>query len=184
MLKKIFLIITSLLAVACQNQETIYGKILMIHDKEILVETRETLEKILISFDQLEQDYQLNDQIKVVIKDKIKTQDQIKATGIAIKKIINYQKITKDEAVRLINEEKAILLDVRTEAEYQERHLDNSILLPLASIKAKVAEKILDKEQIIIVYCRSGNRSKQAAKILLELGYQRVYDLGSIDNYQ
>jgi len=79
----------------------------------------------------------------------------------------------------------AILLDVRTMEEYMEYHLENSILIPVSNLNEETIEsKNIDKDTKIIVYCRSGNRSAQAAHILIELGYTNVYDMGSIDNYK
>lgn len=81
--------------------------------------------------------------------------------------------------------EGAILLDVRTMEEYMEYRLENSILIPVDSINEETLnQKISDKNTKIIVYCRSGNRSKKASQKLIDLGYINVYDMGSIDNYQ
>lgn len=84
---------------------------------------------------------------------------------------------TKDK----INEG-AILIDVRSKEEYDLEHLDNAINIPLNVIKSNIGEYVDNKEIDIILYCQSGNRSSQAAKILLELGYTSVYDLGAIKN--
>ena len=89
-----------------------------------------------------------------------------------------------DAKEKIINEG-AIMVDVRTEAEYNEKHIDGSILLTLDTIDdASVANVIDSKDTPIIVYCRSGNRSSQALSKLEALGYTEVYDLGSIDNWE
>lgn len=81
--------------------------------------------------------------------------------------------------------EGAILLDVRTMEEYMEYRLENSILIPVDDISEETLnQKISNKNTKIIVYCRSGNRSKIASQKLIDLGYTNVYDMGSIDNYQ
>jgi phage shock protein E len=73
-----------------------------------------------------------------------------------------------------------ILLDVRTLAEYEEKHIPNSTLLPLSELMDKATLVIKDKDMPILVYCRSGNRSVTASLALIELGYKNVYNLGGI----
>ncbi len=90
----------------------------------------------------------------------------------------NYIKITGEEAEALINEG-AEIVDVRTNSEYMEKHIKEATNLPLDQIETIS----LDKDQAIIVYCRSGSRSKEAANKLISMGYQKVYDLGSINNW-
>lgn len=92
--------------------------------------------------------------------------------------------LTYDDAVKLIDKG-SVIVDVRTEAEYNERHIENALLIPLDTISKEVLEeKIPDKEAYIIVYCRSGSRSKKAQEELNNLGYTNVYNLGSIDNFK
>ena len=89
--------------------------------------------------------------------------------------------IKPDEAkARLDNEEGIILLDVRTLEEYSQQHIPESLLIPLDELKQKASEQLLDKDAVVFVYCRSGRRSAQAAKILVEQGYTKVHDLGGI----
>jgi len=95
-----------------------------------------------------------------------------------------YKKITAEEAKKIMDgKDPYILLDVRTEAEYKEQHITGAVLLPSDEIKSKAASQLPDKDAIILVYCRSGNRSAQAAKALIDLGYTRVYDFGGITNW-
>lgn len=97
------------------------------------------------------------------------------------KKISN--SITGAEAREMITEG-ALLLDVRTKSEYNEEHIEGAVLLSLDDINIINMEEIVDtKDTVIIVYCRSGNRSSQAATKLQKLGYTNVYDLGSISNW-
>ena len=89
-----------------------------------------------------------------------------------------------DAKEKIINEG-AIVVDVRTEDEYNEKHIDGSILLTLDTIdENSVSNVINSKDTPIIVYCRSGNRSSQDLTKLKSLGYKDVYDLGSIDNWK
>ena len=91
--------------------------------------------------------------------------------------------LTYEDAVKLIDKG-AVIVDVRTESEYDERHIENALLIPLDTINEDVLEeKIPNKDSYIIVYCRSGNRSKKAQEELTNLGYTNVYNLGSIDNF-
>ncbi|NBK98485.1 MAG: rhodanese-like domain-containing protein [Erysipelotrichia bacterium] len=93
-------------------------------------------------------------------------------------------KIDSDEALRLMEEEKAVLLDVRTKTEYEDGHIEHAILLSLNDIEEKVEGMVQDKKMPVIVYCRSGNRSATAANTLVELGYEKVYDLGGITDWK
>lgn len=78
------------------------------------------------------------------------------------------------------SQNKVYLIDVRTPEEYKEGHIKGSILIPLSELNEKIESSVKDKNSEIIVYCRSGNRSKTASYELLELGYKNVYDLGGI----
>ena len=91
--------------------------------------------------------------------------------------------ITPAEAKEEIDKGDVTILDVRNEDEYYSGHIENSILIPVNDIE-KEAENILkDKDQKILVYCRSGNRSSQASKLLVKMGYTNVYDFGGIKDW-
>lgn len=91
-----------------------------------------------------------------------------------------YQQITQQEAKELMEKGKGIvILDVRTQEEYQTGHITGAICLPNEEITAE-PEELPDKTQTILVYCRSGNRSKQAAQKLAEMGYENVLEFGGI----
>jgi len=93
-------------------------------------------------------------------------------------------KINAGEAkVRLGNDKKIILVDVRTPEEYYEEHILNAILLPLDTINEKAKTVIPDQEATYFVYCRSGNRSATAAAQLVKMGYKNIYDLGGIKDW-
>lgn len=76
-----------------------------------------------------------------------------------------------------------IILDVRTEEEYQDGHIKDAVLIPDYEIKDSAKEKLTDPKQLILVYCRSGVRSKNAASELVELGYTNVKEFGGIINW-
>lgn len=77
-------------------------------------------------------------------------------------------------------EENYVILDVRTVEEYEDGHIPGAICVPNETIGEDEIEELPDKEQVIMIYCRSGNRSKQAAKKLLEQGYTNLYEFGGI----
>jgi len=103
-------------------------------------------------------------------------------TGCSNKSIKgNYEEITPEQAKQRIDSENVIvILDVRTIEEYKEGHIENSLLIPLDNLEKEAEINIKDKDTPIFVYCRSGNRSVSAAKILVSLGYKKVYNLGGI----
>lgn len=78
------------------------------------------------------------------------------------------------------NDDTIVLVDVRTEAEYNEERIPGALLLPLDTIESNATMLIPDKKLTYIIYCRSGNRSYQASLILIELGYENIYDMGGI----
>ena len=92
-----------------------------------------------------------------------------------------YVNITAEEAKQIMDtEEGYIILDVRTQEEYDESHIPGAILIPHTEIEARTEEVLTDKDQLILVYCRSGRRSKIAAEALLELGYTNIKEFGGI----
>ncbi len=92
-----------------------------------------------------------------------------------------YMSITAEEAkVIMDSQEGYMILDVRTQAEFDEGHIPGAILIPNTEIEARAEESLPDKDQLILVYCRSGRRSKMAAEILAELGYTNIREFGGI----
>ena len=96
-----------------------------------------------------------------------------------------YEQITPDEAKLLMDSENDfIILDVRTEEEYDTEHIANAILIPDYEIKEKAESILTDKDQLILVYCRSGRRSKNAASTLAMLGYTNIKEFGGIIDWK
>ncbi len=92
-----------------------------------------------------------------------------------------YVNITAEEAKQIMDSEEGyIILDVRTQEEYDQGYIPGAILIPDTEIKAKAEEVLTDKDQLILVYCRSGRRSKLAAEALVELGYTNIKEFGGI----
>lgn len=100
------------------------------------------------------------------------------------KSVNSVTNISPKDALELLNgESKAVLIDVRTPEEHKSIRIPGSILIPDYEIKEKIADYVPDKNSTIIVYCRSGNRSTSAAKTLMEMGYNKVLNLGGIINW-
>ena len=94
---------------------------------------------------------------------------------------VTYEQITAKEAKEIMdNKTGYLILDVRTEEEYVSGHIENAILIPDYEIETRAESELTDKEQMILVYCRSGRRSKGAAEKLAELGYRNVKEFGGI----
>ena len=90
-----------------------------------------------------------------------------------------YHKISAEEAYEMMISQE-IVVDVRTREEYDGGHIENAVLVPNESIGSEMPETLPDKEATLLIYCRSGRRSKDAAQKLLALGYQSVYDFGGV----
>ncbi|HCL01725.1 MAG TPA: rhodanese-like domain-containing protein [Lachnoclostridium phytofermentans] len=96
-----------------------------------------------------------------------------------------YIEITQSEAKEMMNsEEKLVILDVRTDEEFMEGHIENAILLPVGEITDRAEEMLPDKDKKILVYCHSGRRSKVASYELAELGYTNVFEFGGIIDWK
>lgn len=96
----------------------------------------------------------------------------------------DYRQITMDEAVTMMEEEKNyIILDVRTAEEFADKHIPGAINIPNETIGTEEISELPDKEQLILVYCRSGNRSKQASEKLVKLGYTNIVEFGGIKDW-
>ena len=92
-----------------------------------------------------------------------------------------YVNITAQQAKEIMDTEKGyVILDTRTQEEYDEGHIPGAILIPNTEIEEKAEGVLTDKDQLILVYCRSGRRSKIAAEALVELGYTNIKEFGGI----
>ena len=95
-----------------------------------------------------------------------------------------YRQIGMDEAITMMQEETGfVLLDVRTQEEYASGHIPGAICIPNETIGSEEIPELPDKDQLILVYCRSGNRSKQASQKLAEQGYTNVVEFGGINGW-
>ena len=94
---------------------------------------------------------------------------------------MTYTQITINKAIEMMeSESNYIILDVRTFEEYNERHIPGAICVPNESIGTEPIDELPQKDQLILVYCRSGRRSKEAAEKLAAMGYSNIYEFGGI----
>ncbi len=92
-----------------------------------------------------------------------------------------YEQITPQQAKEIMDtEQDYIIIDARTEEEFAEGHIENAILIPEYEIKDRAEKELPDKDALILVYCRSGRRSKIASEELVKLGYTNVKEFGGI----
>ena len=97
----------------------------------------------------------------------------------------SYYQISGAEAKELMDSESGyIIIDARTQSEYDEGHIPGAILIPEYEIADRVEKELPDKDQLILVYCRSGRRSKIAAEELVKLGYTNVKEFGGIIDWE
>lgn len=98
---------------------------------------------------------------------------------------IRYEQISQAEAKALMDSESGyIIIDARTQSEYDEGHIAGAILIPEYEIASRAEKELPDKDQLILVYCRSGRRSKIAAEELVKLGYTNVKEFGGIIDWE
>jgi len=96
----------------------------------------------------------------------------------------NYRQIGMDEAIAMMAEKSDyMILDVRTPEEFADKHIPDAINIPNETIGTEEIPELPDKEQLILVYCRSGNRSKQASEKLAALGYTNIVEFGGINDW-
>lgn len=105
-------------------------------------------------------------------------------TGCASPGTAAYRRVSMQEAVDMMADEDGyIILDVRTAQEFASGHIPGAMLLPNEDIGTEEIAQLPDKSQLILVYCRSGNRSKQAADKLVRLGYTNIVEFGGINSW-
>ena len=95
-----------------------------------------------------------------------------------------YQQITQEKAKEMMDTQDVLILDVREQDEYDSGHIPGAVLLPVGTITKDTAAAVIDDlDTVILVYCRSGNRSKTASKALADLGYTNIYEFGGINTW-
>ena len=95
-----------------------------------------------------------------------------------------YRQISQEEAKSMMDAQEVIVLDVREQDEFAAGHIPDAVLLPVGSItEATAAAVIPEQDSVVLVYCRSGNRSKTASQALTDLGYTNIYEFGGINTW-
>lgn len=95
-----------------------------------------------------------------------------------------YQQISQEEAKNMMDTQEVIVLDVREQSEFDAGHIPEAVLLPVGTItEATAAAVIPEKDSVVLVYCRIGNRSKTASQALVDLGYTNVFEFGGINTW-
>ena len=96
----------------------------------------------------------------------------------------SYQQITQEEAKEMMDTQEVVILDVREQDEFGAGHIPGAVLLPVGTITEDTAAAVIDDlDTVVLVYCRSGNRSKTASQALADLGYTNVYEFGGINSW-
>ena len=96
----------------------------------------------------------------------------------------SYQQITQEAAKEMMDTQEVVILDVREQHEYDSGHIPEAVLLPVGTITEDTAAAVIDElDTVVLVYCRSGNRSKTASQALVDLGYTNVYEFGGINDW-
>ena len=95
-----------------------------------------------------------------------------------------YQQITQETAKEMMDTQEVVILDVREQDEFDAGHIPGAVLLPVGTITEDTAAAVIeDLDAVVLVYCRSGNRSKTASEALADLGYDNVYEFGGINTW-
>ena len=98
--------------------------------------------------------------------------------------VYGYTQISQEQAREMMAQDDGhVIVDVRRQDEYDAGHIRGAILIPNESIGTEKPEELPDLDQIILIYCRSGNRSKQAAQKLGDMGYTNIYEFGGINTW-
>ena len=96
----------------------------------------------------------------------------------------SYQQVTQEAAKEMMDTQEVLILDVREQHEYDSGHIPRAVLLPVGTIAEDTAASVIDElDTVVLVYCRSGNRSKTASQALADLGYTNVYEFGGINTW-
>ena len=95
-----------------------------------------------------------------------------------------YHQITQEEAKDMMDAGDVVVLDVREQSEFDAGHIPGAVLLPVGTITKDTAAAVIpEPDTVVLVYCRSGNRSKTASRALVKLGYTNIYEFGGINDW-
>lgn len=195
MKKIIVLVLVSLLLIpGCSNKQEnniVFNAVIQeVYDEGMLVTTDDEVgfDKASVSYDEnLLMDFQpqAGQEVEIEILPQIRESYPVGVTAVRIALVAEvaapqYTKITAEEAKSMMENQDVIILDVRTQSEYDDGHIPGAVLIPNTELEAEAAAQLPDKDRIILVYCRSGNRSETASRLLVSMGYTAVFDFGGI----
>lgn len=199
-LKSIFLVATVvmviLISAGCKDESvnhtvTYQGKIISISDNEnFVIRVNDSADLISLSINKevefgkdVSRDFYVGNLIEIQTGLEVMESWplQVNLFKIAENKPAAYLKISQDVAKKIMDTQETIVIDVRTLEEYEGGHIKNAILVPVDQIEENADKVLSDKNASILVYCRSGNRSKSASMKLVDLGYKNIYDFGGIN---
>jgi len=182
------LVLLSGCTVQSQNM-TFTAQVIEVFDYGILVSTTDDIgfDRASVDFDDsldILFDLEVGQTVRIEILPEIRESYPVQITAVKIElledaKTAEYQKISPQRAMEMMVSD-VIILDVRTQAEFNEGHIPDSILIPYDEIQDKATSMMPDKSRTILIYCRSGRRSDIAARALIKMGYTSVYDFGGI----
>lgn len=112
--------------------------------------------------------------------DNLVASEHSTSDNIVLEETGAYHTITAEEATAMIDQEEVIIVDVRTQEEYDTGHIQNAMVIPNETIGNILLESLPNTDDTILIYCRSGQRSEEAARKFLPLGYENVYDFGGV----
>lgn len=101
----------------------------------------------------------------------------------SLEEVREVSSITADSVYTIMNREDVYIIDVREEYEYNSGHIENAYNIPVSEIN-KIKKNEIPLDSVVIVYCKSGNRSSQAGEMLIKLGYKNVYDMGGVNLWE
>lgn len=165
---------------------TFEAKIMSINEQCMLVETQDEVgfdqASVSIGTADIVGQLEVGQRVSLTIKPNIAESYPVQATAVKVEVLKpTYERLTAEEAKTMMDKGMVdIILDVRTQEEYESGYIEGAILLPDSEIKEQAEVVLQDKDATILIYCRSGRRSESAARELLAMGYNQVYDFGGI----
>ena len=102
---------------------------------------------------------------------------------VLVNEEIGYTQISQEDALKMMESGDCVIVDVRRQDEYDSGHIPGAILIPNETIENERPTELPDLQQTILIYCRSGNRSKQASQKLADMGYTNIYEFGGINTW-
>ncbi len=118
-----------------------------------------------------------------IIEDNLNVEDSGESEYMQ-KNSQGFYEISQEKAKEMIDNKDVYIIDVRELNEYNDGHIENSILVPVGEVTRKIEDVVEDKNSTILVYCRSGRRSKVASLHMVSLGYENVYEFGGISTWK